>query len=324
MSRLSFEALGSARLTLKQIAIACALVALAAVVLGASRWLIGPNTAMAGYLTILFLLAVVRANDWRSRLQAALWSLTVALVGFAVGGLGLWVTLIALVVVALAQGLVTMGETVLLTRSPVNLLAFASLGQSGAQLWHVLAGAAIGSILVLGFAAITNHRGHLPSASKSVSERLWYGFATAAGAVIIVLVAELIDFPYVGWTLLSFSIMLSFDADQRANRGYLRLLGSLVGALAAVGIAALPAPVPMIAAVVCMVLCVAYLNAGNYALFMLFITPAVLLTAASEYSLLRLGLYRLEAALFASFVALTLAYAVRKIAPTDHGFRISV
>ena len=94
------------------------------------------------------------------------------------------------------------------------------------------------------------------------------------------------------------------------TRGYLRIVGSVVGALIAVLLSMLPSPIPTVAAVVCVVLCVAYVNAGNYALFVLFLTPAVLLTTSSEHSSLMLGILRLEAVLFATAVAIVCSLAV--------------
>ncbi|WP_053386197.1 FUSC family protein [Leucobacter japonicus] len=299
-------------MTARHLLVACALVALAAAILGASRLAIGPNTAAAGFVTILMLLAVMRAESWRVRAQAALWAVLVALLGYMVGGHGLVATLVALVVVSLVQGIVTVGETALLTRSPVNLLAFASLGQSGAQLWSVVLGSCIGAVVVLGFSLVTRSRERRLVDPKSMSDRLAYGVATAAGAVVISVVGELVHFPYTGWALLTFALVLSFAPEQRLERGYARLVGSVVGAVLATLLAQLPAPVPLIAAVVCMVLCVAFLNAGDYRRFVLFLTPAVLLTTSSEYSAVALGVLRVEAVLFGAVVAFACVFAMRR------------
>lgn len=280
------------------------LVAVAGFLLGICNSLIGPNTATSGYLTILFLLSIVRGQSWRARLIAVSWSLAVALLGFVAGNLGMLAIMIALVAVCLVQGFTMIGETAMLTRSPVNLLAFASLAQVGAEVWQILLGSLIGAAVMFGFAALARQRPVDHKTSVPTRERLAYGFATAVGSLMIVLGAKAIGFPYVGWALLSFCILLSVSADQRKNRGYLRILGSVGGALLAVGLASFPAPVPVIAALVCLILCVAYINSGNYALFILFLTPAILLTTASEESLVRLGVYRLEATLVATVLAL--------------------
>ncbi|MFA4897785.1 FUSC family protein [Microbacterium sp.] len=300
----------SVGLSWRDVLFAGLLVAVAAAVLGASQLLIGPNTALSGYLTILFLLSVVRAASWRTRILSVAWSLSVALLGFVIGGAGLWVTLVALVVVCLLQAFVGLGEAALLTRSPVNLLAFASLNQSGAEVWHVLLGSAIGAGVILTFSAIAKSRSDKSRTSMTMRQRVSYAVATSAGALLIVVVARLTDFPYVGWVLLSFCIVVSVGADQRVTRGYLRIVGSVVGALIAVLLSMLPSPIPTVAAVVCVVLCVAYVNAGNYALFVLFLTPAVLLTTSSEHSSLMLGILRLEAVLFATAVAIVCSLAV--------------
>lgn len=300
-----------ATLTLKQLLFAVALVAVAAVILGASQAVIGPNTATAGYLTMLFLLSVVRAHSWKARISSTVWAVAVAVLGFAVGSLGLWVTLAALVAVSLVQGLVTFGESMFLTRSPVNLLAFATLAQGGAEIWQVLLGSAIGAGVIWGFAALAKNRAVLPDSTTALAERVGYGIATALGSVIIVVGSELIGFPHVGWALLSFCIILSVGSDQRLSRSYVRIIGSLIGAVLALLIAMLPAPIPLIAALVCLVLCVAYITAGNYSLFVLFLTPAILLTTASEHSLLILAAFRLEALVVATVVALVCSFAVQ-------------
>jgi len=298
------------RLAPRQLLFAAILVAVAAVVLGGSQFLIGPNTAASGYLTMLFLVSVVRAHSWRVRLLSAALSTVVAVLGFVVGGLGLWATLVALVIVSLLQAFVTIGEASLLTRSPVNLLAFASLSGGGAEIWQVLLGSLIGAGVILAFAALANTREHRIAPSASLAERFAYGMATAAGSLVIVAGATLIDFPYVGWVLLSFSIMLSLDPDARASRGYLRVAGSAIGALLSVFIAMLPAPTPIIGALICLVMCVAYINSGNYALFILFLTPAVLLTTSSEHPLWLLGAYRVEAVLLAAVIAFVCSAAI--------------
>ncbi|NLB47424.1 MAG: FUSC family protein [Microbacteriaceae bacterium] len=286
------------------------LVAVAAGVLGLSQALIGPNTATSGYLTLLFLLSIIRANDIRARIFSVCWSIAVALLGFAVGSLGLWVTIVALIVVSLVQGFISVGESMLLTRSPVNLLAFASLSQAGAEVWHVVLGSFIGGAVVLVFAAIMHRRDVHAHVSVPTRDRLTYGIAAALGAVVIVLVAEAVGFPYVEWTLLSFTILLSVGAHERASRTVLRIGGSVAGALIAVPLASLPAPFPMVCAIVLLVFCVAYINEGNYGMFVVCLTPAVLLTTASEYSQVMLGVFRLESVLFATVVALACGAAV--------------
>lgn len=315
--------LGSWALPPKAILFAIVLVAVAATVLGACAALIGPYTATSGYLTILFLLSIVRGQSWRARGIAVAWSFAVAMLGFALGGLGMPSVLAALVVVSLVQGMTRLGETAMLTRSPVNLLAFASLSESGAQMWQLLLGSAIGAGVVLGLAALSKQREADHGAVTSARERLAYGIATAVGAVVIVWGSEALGFGYAGWALLSFCILLSASADQRVTRGSLRILGSVGGALLAVGIAMFPAPVPMLAALVSLVLCVAYINTGNYGLFMLFLTPAILLTTASEVSLARLGVFRLEATLVATglalFGAMSIEFALRRWAAGGRG-----
>ena len=307
----------NASLSPRQLLVAVALVAVATVVLGGSQLLIGPNTAASGYLTILFLLSVVRAGSWRVRLLCVGWSLTVATLGFAVGGMGLWVTLLAVVVVSIIQAFVTVGESAFLTRSPVNLLAFAALSQSGAELWQAMLGSAIGACVILAFATLVKTRSGAGSEDRPLVERVGYGAVTAAGAFLIVFASELLEFPYRDWTLLSFSVILAVGADQRAKRGYLRVLGSVAGVVVAMLASMLPQPVPLVLAALFLVLCVAYVNAGNYALFVLFLTPAILLTTTAEVSTFTLGLYRLESVLFATVIALLGSLAIARLPSSE-------
>lgn len=291
-------------LSFKDLLLAVCVVVLAAVVLGGSQIFIGPHTTLSGFLTILFLLSVVRARSWRARLLSVAWSVFVALLGFAIGGLGLWATLIALAVVSLLQAFANVGESALLTRSPVNLLAFASLSQSGGEVWQVLLGSVIGAAVVLALAAVVRAREAVPVGEVDLSHRIGFGIATAVGSVLIAVGCEVTGFPHVGWMLLSFSIILSVGAERRASRGFSRVVGSVLGVLAAMVLTLLPAPVPTVAALLCIVLCIAYVNAGNQVMFVLLLTPAVLLTTASEHSALVLGALRLEAVLLATVMAL--------------------
>ncbi|GAA1578632.1 FUSC family protein [Leucobacter aridicollis] len=288
---------------MRSLGFAVAVVAVAVLVLGASRLWIGPNTAQAGFLTMLLLLGVARVPSWTSRLVAAAWSLAVAGLGFVVGSLGLWATLAAVVAVSLVQGLLKIGEVAILTRSPVNLLAFATLSQGTAEAWHVILGALIGAGLVLGAAAFAPIRNREQPRAASLRDRLDYGIATAIGAALIVLFAELTGFDYAGWMMLSFCVILAVSFDAQFARAADRVAGSLAGVAATVAFGMLPAPIPVIAAVLCLVASVAYIQAGKYRQFVLFLTPGILLSTSSELPLWMLGVYRIEAVLIAAAFA---------------------
>jgi hypothetical protein len=296
-------------LSAKDLALAVAVVAVAAVVLGGSQLFIGPHTALSGYLTILFLLSITRIRRWRARLITVAWAMAVAVLGFLLGGIGLWVTLIAVVVVSMVQAFATVGESAMLTRSPANLLAFAALGQEGAEIWQVLLGSTIGAGVILAFAAVSRSLAREVGEAMDLTHRLAYGVATSVGAFVIVLGAELTGFPYVNWMLLSLTIVLSVGADQRAARSLSRVVGSLLGVFVGVLLALLPEPWPLAAAIVCVVLCVAYVNAGNHAMFVLLLTPAILLTTTSESSSIVLGALRVEAVLIATGIAMICSLA---------------
>lgn len=296
----------------KQIALALGLVMVAVIVLGGTSLLLGSQTAIAGYLTILFLLTIVRVQSWRAKIYSSVWSLAVAMLGYVVGGFGISATLLALLLVSLIQGFVTVGEAELLTRSPMNLIAFASLSQNGGELWHVLVGSAVGIGVILAFSVVSKPTKRERTVAATGRVRLGYGLATAIGSISIVVVSELIGFPYANWALLSYCVMLAVGVEGSHHRALMRILGSILGAILAVLISWMPEPLPIAAAVVCMVLCVAYITAGHYAAFVMFLTPAVLLTTASDHTALQLGYYRLEAVAVATVFALLCNWIVQK------------
>ena len=89
-----------------------------------------------------------------------------------------------------------------------------------------------------------------------------------------------------------------------------RVVGTVIGAIAATVIALTPAPIPIVVAVVATILCVAYLRQGNYTLFVAFLTPAVLLTTSADASAVALGVGRVEAVLVTGMLALGLTALV--------------
>lgn len=295
----------------RSVLFAVAAVAAAALVLGASRVWIGPNTTHAGFLTMLLLLGIARVPSWRSRLVAAAWAFAVAMLGFFVGPLGLWATLVAVVAVSLVQGLLKLGEIAILTRSPVNLLAFAAVGEGGGELWQVLLGTVIGTGLVLAAAAFAPIKTREVNQAASVRDRLDYGVATAVGAVLIVLFAELTGFGYAGWMMLSFCVILAVSFDAQFARAADRVAGSLAGVAATVLFALLPAPIPVVAAVFCLVASVAYIQAGKYRQFVLFLTPGILLSTSSELPVWVLGIYRIEAVFVAALFAVLCSFGLQ-------------
>lgn len=291
------------------------IVTVVAVVLGASWLLIGPFTAQAGYLAVMFLLSPARSPKPVMRLAVAGWAVLVAMLGFLVGPFGLVPTLIGLVLICVGQGMFKVGEVATLTRSPVNFIAFAGLSQTDAQLWQVLLGSLLGASLVLLMAAV------LPAAQATVPlpapvrDRFDYGLLVAAGCVLIVVVGEVIDFPFVGWVLLSFCMTLAVGVDNRRSRARDRVLGTIAGAILATVLTLLPEPFPLMAAVLSMLLCVAYLRVGNYPLFVMFLTPAVLLTVGSTYSAISLGFLRIEAVVAAGTLAMVCSIIFDRLHP---------
>ncbi|MFF8187991.1 FUSC family protein [Microbacterium sp. NPDC016588] len=296
--------MASLSLPRRTMAYAAVLVTAAAVVLGASRVLIGAEAAHAGYLAVMFLLSPARALDARVRYAAAGWAVVVAMAGYAIGSLGIVPLLIGLVVVCLVQSLFRAGEVASMTRSPVNFVAFAAVAQTGAPWWHVLLGSLVGAGFMLALARVLPDKERSPLPPVPPLRRLRYGILVAVGSIVIVLGARWLDFPYVGWTLLSFCMILAVGFDDRRSRARDRVLGTIAGAVAATLLSLAPAPVPLICAIVSTLLCVAYLRAGNYMMFVAFLTPAILLSSSSDAGAFSLGIGRVEAVIASAIVAL--------------------
>lgn len=299
----------SLRLERPAIVAALVLVGAVAIVLAPIALLIGPNTAQSAFITIMLLLSPLRAAQASARGAAAALAVIVALGGFLLGPLGIGAVLAGLVVVSLAQAFFRLGDVATMTRAPVNLLAFAGLAATGAELWQVALGTLIGAAFTLGFARLLPPS-ETPPATGTVTDRLLDGVVLAVGAVIIVGAGELLAFPFTGWALLSLAMIMTVGADARTARSVNRVAGTIVGAVLATAVSFAPAPWPLIVAVLCGLLSVAYLRQGSYAVFVTFLTPAVLLTSSSELTAVQLGLARLEAVLGAAALAMVLTTLV--------------
>lgn len=297
------------RLSRSSIVSAAVLIGSVGIVLGLTAVLIGPNTAQAGYLTVMLLLSPVRAAQLSTRGAAAALAAIVAIGGFLLGPLGLPAVLAGLVVVSIAQSFFRLGEIATMTRAPVNLLAFAGLAATGAELWQVVLGTLIGAGFTLVLARLLP-AGEAPSAADPLRDRLIDGIALALGAVLIVGAAEWADFPFAGWALLSLCMIVTVGGDKRTSRSVERIAGTILGAVLATLVSFAPAPWPLIVAVLCGLLCVAYLRQGTYAMFALFLTPAVLLTSTTDLDPVQLGLGRIEAVIAAAVVAIVLTTVV--------------
>lgn len=299
----------SLRLERPAIVAALVLVGAVGVVLAPTALLIGPNTAQSAFITIMLLLSPLRAAQATARGAAAALALIVTLGGFLLGPLGIGAVLAGLVVVSLAQAFFRLGDVATMTRAPVNLLAFAGLASTGAALWQVVLGTVIGAAFTLAFARLLPASDAAPT-TGTVTDRLVDGAALAIGAVVIVGVGELLAFPFTGWALLSLAMIMTVGADARTARSRGRVAGTIVGAVLATAVSFAPAPWPLIVAVLCGLLSVAYLRQGSYAVFVTFLTPAVLLTSSNELSAVQLGVSRLEAVLGAAAVAMLLTTVV--------------
>lgn len=303
----------------KAIATAIVLVVAVGLVLGGVRLFVGPHSTQAAYLAILLLMSPVRALEGRWRYAAAGWAIAVAVLGFVVGSHGLWAVLVALTVVCLVQGLFRVGGVAAMTRSPVNLLAFAALSTTDVRLWQVALGSIIGAAFVLAMTALTAADRPSVASDGSVADRLRYGAMLAAGALLIVAVGEWVEYSYVGWTLLSFCTILAVGLDNHGRRARDRLVGTAAGAVVATVVTLVPQPVPLIAAVVCTVLCFAYLSVGNYTMFVTLLTPAILLTTSSDQPTYQISAGRIGAVLVSVIVAVAVTWCAGRLASRRTG-----
>ncbi|MBN8204769.1 FUSC family protein [Microbacterium esteraromaticum] len=291
---------------------AAVLVALAAAALWAISAVFDARVASAAYLTMMLLLSPARSGSRGVRVLAAAWAVLIAVVGHLIGSLGLWATLVALVVVCLAQALYRIGDVAVVTRSPVNLVVFAGLAGTGTTLGEVAIGASIGAALMLLAALLVPTR---PASAQPVpaAERLVDGVVLAVGAVTTVLVSTWLDFAYVNWALLSFCMIVAVGGPHRGGRARDRVIGTLIGTVAGTLASLLPSPLPLIIAVVAVLLCVTYQLVGDYTMFVVFLTPAVLLLSSTDQSALALGLGRIEAVLGSAIVAVWCTWLAHRL-----------
>ncbi len=253
------------------------------IILGGLNTFVGPHTAQAGYITILFLLTPSRTFSMKWRLAAAAWVIGVSISGFLIGSVGIWATLIGLVIVCLVQSIFKLGEVAALSRSPVNFVVFAGLGEIGdVQLWQVALGAVVGAAVTILVGRLAPAKTNPIQQPTTPRQRLRYGLMIATGAVIIVILGQSLDPQYTSWTLLAFCMILAVGFDSRVQRARDRLLGAIAGAIGASIVMFLPSPIPLIITAVCALLAIAYINMGSYGMFIAFLTPSILLLATPD------------------------------------------
>lgn len=293
--------------------LAAAAVAAIALLVGGVAWALGPAVAQAAYLGVMFLLGPAHKLPLRALGLAAAWAVAVAALGAAIGPLGVWALLPALVLVCLVQGAFARGDAATLTRSPANLVAFTGVAGSAA-LWQAPLGVAIGAgITALLVWAVA--RPQPVAAVPPLLARLRSGAVLALGCVLLALAAELLGLPRLSWALLSLCLMLDVNPVRGRGRMLGRIGGTVAGALAAVLAAQLlSGPALVAAALACAVLCVAFLQLGRYPQYVAFLTPAILLLSVfgSDATSPQLGAERIIAVLAAAAVALALQPLLRQ------------
>ena len=316
----------------RSIARAAAMAAIAVVILGSIYLALGKPATLAAYFGIMLLLSPAKNLPLRSQILAGTWAFVVAMSGYFIGEHrdqkgGLLLLAAGLFVVCVVQAFFRVGHNATVARSPVNLLLFAAMPATGAQTWHVVVGTAIGVVLVFGAMRLLPKKppaqdtsapdtsaqqtssvvDEVDNADETVAQRLRAGLTLATGCLFLVLIGELIPsgLPRVQWSLLALCLLLAVDTTQRNTRMKERIIGTFIGALAATFASMLPMPVPYVLAAVCAILCLAYILAGDYTLFIVFLTPAVLLTSGGKAPW-SLALENVEAVLIAVILALFL------------------
>lgn len=285
-------------------------VILALLLLAPLALFVGPTAAQAAYLGALLFLGPSRHLPGTWVLGAAAWAMGISILGYLIGPLGLGPLTLALIVVSLGQGLFRLDSVAALTRSPVNLVVYAGLADSRPEvpLWHVVLGTLVGVAIVLGAGRILEaHSKPIITAAPApmtIRYRLRYGTMLAAGGAAILLISELVHFPYAPWALLSFCLILAVDEHDRSRLAGNRVLGTVAGVLLATAATLVPQPGPMILAVLSALACVAYLRVGKYGPFMMFLTPTIILTTSSDQPGYVLGIERIAAIAASAIIAL--------------------
>lgn len=294
---------------------ATALVAVAGLLLSGVIAIFDPRVASASYLAMMFLLSPARSGRAPACAVAGAWAVIVAISGFLIGSHGIWMVLLGLVAVCIVQGTSFFGHLAAITRSPVNFVVFAGFADTGVQLWQVVVGSVIGAaFMVLTAFLVPSHARDSELPQRSRRDGIADSATLAAGSVTIVVLASLLDFPFVNWAMLSFCMIVAVGSDDHhMGRAGDRVLGTLAGALAGTAISFLPGPVPTVLAIFFTVLCVAFQLAKNYTMFVTFLTPAVLLLSSPESSILTLGLGRVEAILGSAAIAVVFSLLADRI-----------
>lgn len=282
-------------------------VVVAAAVVFAVFATLGAVSAQSMYFSMLLLLTPARRIPATWQWAAGAWALAVAIGGYLVGPLGLWAVLLGLVAVSVGQAAFSFGHAAGIARSPVNFLLFATFSARGAPLWQVAVGAALGIAFMFAAGRLLRGKAISEPVIDPPAERLGSGLLLAAGSVVIVGVGELLHYTYVKWALLSLCMILAVDVAARTGRAKERIVGSTIGALLATALAQLPQPVTIALIAVCAVLSVSYIGVGDFTLFILFLTPTVLLTAAGQPSYV-VALHQVIAVLLAAALAALLTW----------------
>lgn len=285
--------------------IASGIVAAGGVFLFMGRSLLGNPMIIAGYLTILLLLAPSRRLTAQWQLIAAGWAVVVAAGGYLVGTTNKWVLVAAILIVSLVQSLFRFGRVATLTNSPVNLVLFSAMPQVGVELREAVIGAAAGAIVVVALGPLLREPSTEIVKPDPIAVRMRSGLVLAAGCLILVGFSEATRFPHLSWALVSLCIILAVEVESRDERAGARIAGSVLGVLVASAAWFLPHPLPLVVAAVCAVLCLAYMSLGDYTLYVFFLTPAVMLTASGGWQL-DLAVDRILAVLVAASVGLSL------------------
>lgn len=270
----------------------------------------GANTAQAGFIGVMLLIAPMGRLNMRGRIVAGAWAIAVATLGYFIVGTG-WVPyVLALSAVCLVQGVFWMGDIAAMTRAPANFVFVAGFVSHKSEVAYseILIGTAAAVVFMLCIGALMAAGKAEELKSSSLGVRLRYGLMLALGCLAIVGIAKAVYFPYASWAVLSLCLILSVDSADRSTRMKNRIFGTIGGAVLATGVSLLPAPVPQITLLICAILCIAYIRSGEYTLFVTFLTPVILLSSTSEAATHILAAERIGAIVVSVVIALICTY----------------
>ncbi|MFT4087011.1 MAG: hypothetical protein QM658_07605 [Gordonia sp. (in: high G+C Gram-positive bacteria)] len=240
----------------------------------------GSPVLSAGYIGLMFLAPAIRILNFKGMLAATGWAMVILILGVLIGQHGPWVQLGGVVATALGQGMFVVSGSAGLNRSPASLVGFSKFAETGtlADVWQPLIGLAIGAtaIIVLGLVAFGSKK--KVAAPAPLSERLFYGVGLAIGSALLTVVWTFAGWGGLGYALLVFCLIYTYDSGQVIHNSTIRVFGALLGVVSSVLLSWLLSPWPAVLItlfVICGILALASLLNKQEFWFVVFLVAAV-------------------------------------------------